>query len=456
MPHYKNPVFRFAASLRLAVLVIISLGIICAVGTIYEARFDAQVAQKLIYTSIYMYVILGALCVNLIAVMISRWPWKQHHAGFVLAHIGILTLLFGAYLTQQKGIDGSMVFEIGQSRQQITSHERDIVIYSSLDGNNMRNIYETETDFLRHPPSVEKPFIIHLGTDDLVFNGYEHFAFRESKIEDSENANDGPAVRFQLENANVNVTEWLRRDSRRKQVEHDLGPAKVVLAAEAIAPSGRNEVLLIADGPKGLKYEIRNKDKSLRKKGFIKQSETIETGWMGLKLRLLRYLPHAREMVTFERSPTASPASTSAARFTFRGHEYWIGVDSVLRLYLDDRAYLISFGHRQLDLAFPIKLNNFIIGKYQGTDRAASYESEVEVPGRGNVRISMNEPMQYKGFTFYQSSFEKNERGEPVISILSVNYDPGRWIKYLGSLLIVLGSVVLFYFKRVQWLKKGT
>jgi hypothetical protein len=453
LPHFKNPVFRFAASLRLAVTVIIALAIVCAIGTIYEAKYDARVAQKLVYHSIYMYIVLGALCVNLIAVMISRWPWKAHHSGFVLAHIGILTLLFGSWLTQKYGIDGSMVFEIGQERRQITSGERDIVIYSSLDGNNMRNIYETETDFLKHPPTPEDPFIINLGTDELKFIGYEHFAFRESRIEDSGNKNDGPAIRFQLENPNVNVTEWLRRDKRRKMVEH----AKVVLTGESVPPSGRNEIILIADGPTGLKYEIRGKDQIVRKKGFVKQSETIETGWMGLKFRLLRYLPHARETVHFTPSPTNSPASNSAAKFTFRGQEYWIGIDSVLRMYLDDRAYLISFGHRQLDMAFPLKLNKFTIGKYQGTERAASYESEVEVPERGNVRISMNEPLEYKGFTFYQSSFEKNERGEPVISILSVNYDPGRWIKYLGSFLIVLGSSMLFWFKKkYSWFQQGS
>jgi cytochrome c biogenesis protein ResB len=78
----------------------------------------------------------------------------------------------------------------------------------------------------------------------------------------------------------------------------------------------------------------------------------------------------------------------------------------------------------------------------------------VQIPGGHDVVISMNEPLKYNGYTFYQSSFERDERtGKPAISILSVNYDPGRWIKYLGSMLMVLGSIILFYFKRVQWLK---
>lgn len=451
-----QPLLRFLASLRLAVIVIVSIGVISAIGTIYEARYDAEVAQKLVYHSIWMYIIMGTLCVNLTAVMISRWPWKEHHAGFVLAHIGIMILLAGSLLTQKFGVDGSMAFEVGQERRQVVVKDRDLVIYSSLDGNSMRAIYETETDFLRNPPSEKKPFKINLGGDELSFIEYLHFAYRESQIEESSALNDGPAVRFQLENPNVNVTQWLRRDSRRSTVDTDLGPARVVLSDSATPASGRNEIILIPVGPKTMRYLIYSKDGSLKSRGEIKQSETIETGWMGLKFRLLRYLPHSRESVRYVKAQNASPTATSAVRFKFRGEEYWLGLNATLRIYLNDRAYILSYGNRQIELPFGLKLTKFTIGKYEGTDRASSYASDVEVPGRGNVHISMNEPLQFEGFTFYQSSFERNERGEAVVSVLSVNHDPGRWIKYAGSLLIVLGSIILFYFKRTHWLKKGS
>jgi hypothetical protein len=60
----------------------------------------------------------------------------------------------------------------------------------------------------------------------------------------------------------------------------------------------------------------------------------------------------------------------------------------------------------------------------------------------------MNEPLKYRGLTFYQASFQQDTDGTPIASILSVNYDPGRWIKYLGSLILTLGTVLLFYNKR--------
>jgi len=445
---------KFIASLKLAVMVIIGLAVISAIGTITEAKYDdAAVAQQLVYTSWWMYFVLGSLCVNLIGVMIDRWPWKEHHAGFVLAHIGILTLLAGSWITKKFGVDGSMAFEIGETARHVTSHERDLSVIASLDGQEFKTIYEREVQFLTSPPSEKKPFKVHLGPDSLDFVEYHHFAFRESEVVPSDDKLDGPAVRFQLQNANVNMNEWLRRDRTKAEAQVNLCPARVVLAREAPEPSGMNEVLLwVADGSDKINYAVYNRDRSLKLKGVTRESETIDTGWMGLKFRVLRFLKHSREAVNYTKLQRNSPASNSALRFKFRGKDYWLGLNSTQRLYLEDRVYFISYANRRLELKFPLTLSKFHMDTYQGTDRAATYESDVEVQGRGQVKISMNEPLYEGGYTFYQSSFQRNEQGEAVVSILSVNWDPGRWIKYLGSLLIVLGSIVLFYFKRVKFL----
>jgi cytochrome c biogenesis protein ResB len=63
--------------------------------------------------------------------------------------------------------------------------------------------------------------------------------------------------------------------------------------------------------------------------------------------------------------------------------------------------------------------------------------------GQKEAIISMNEPLEMKGYTIYQASYEDADP-RPVTSIFSVNRDPGRPWKYLGSALIVLGSVLLF------------
>jgi hypothetical protein len=59
----------------------------------------------------------------------------------------------------------------------------------------------------------------------------------------------------------------------------------------------------------------------------------------------------------------------------------------------------------------------------------------------------MNNPLKEKQYTFYQASYF--EAAQDVYgSVLSVNYDPGRFLKYLGSLFLVLGSFWHFVIRR--------
>lgn len=442
---------RFLASLKLAVIVILLLAAISAIGTIYEARYDAEYAQKLVYHSPYMYGVMILLCVNLIAVMVDRWPWKKRHLGFVLAHIGIIITLIGAVLTQKYGIDGTMAFKIGEERRRVTVKERDLVVYGSFDGAEVRPLIQKDTNFITHPPSEKDPFVLRLGGgDEIEVVKYLHLAFREEQIVKSDRMADGPAVRFQLKNDMVNVTEWIQRDQSKPFEELNFGPAKVILSDGSYKPQvGANEIVL-SPGRQAdeLRYAVYDKSNLLKGRGVIREAESFSVGWMGLEMSILRHHPRAFKRVTYTRAESSSPLAHSALKFKFRGEEYWLGIGSLIRLYTEDRMYILAYVFRQLDLGFALRLKDFQIGHYQGTDRAASYESLVVTPENKDVLISMNEPLKYKGFTFYQASFEQDEMGNPVVSVLSVNHDPGRWVKYFGSFLIVLGSILLFYFKK--------
>jgi hypothetical protein len=102
-----------------------------------------------------------------------------------------------------------------------------------------------------------------------------------------------------------------------------------------------------------------------------------------------------------------------------------------------------------MSLPFQIQLNKFTMGTDPGTTKAATYESRVTVkdPLKGTDKealISMNEPLQYGGYTFYQASYQMEE-GRPPVSIFSVNLDPGRPVKYAGSLVMIIGIIVMFW-----------
>jgi hypothetical protein len=58
----------------------------------------------------------------------------------------------------------------------------------------------------------------------------------------------------------------------------------------------------------------------------------------------------------------------------------------------------------------------------------------------------MNDPLSHNGLRFYQSSFREAGHGKEA-SIFNVAYDPGRPLKYTGSLMVCLGIATMFYMK---------
>lgn len=443
-------IIRILSSLKLAVVIIISLAVIAAIGTIYESKYDAEYAQKIIYQSTAMYVVLIALCTSLIAVMVSRWPWKSHHAGFICAHIGILMLLLGAYITSKHGVDGSMSFGMNESRQGVMISQQEMSVYASFDGSSFQRLAYAPVDFLRHSVSEAHPFVMDVGSDPLEVIQYIHFAAREAELLASERDGDGPALRISLQNAFVSQTEWVRRDQRKPFEVKNLGPAQIVLSDGSYKPTGATEIVFSPGAKAGeLKYEIYSKERGRVAKGVAREGESVRTDWAGMVLRILRYFPHSREKVEYTDVGHPNSQTTPAVQIRWRGHTHWLGMNSQLRVYTDDTAYQVNFNNSQMELPFKITLKAFRVGRYPGTARAASYESDVSVDGEEKLTtISMNEPLKHGGFTFYQSSFEEDAQGRPLFSILSVNHDPGRFLKYAGSFLIVLGAILLFYFKR--------
>ncbi|SHN25490.1 cytochrome c-type biogenesis protein CcsB [Cyclobacterium lianum] len=107
--------------------------------------------------------------------------------------------------------------------------------------------------------------------------------------------------------------------------------------------------------------------------------------------------------------------------------------------------YQLTYGPKAIDLPFRLYLNAFELDRYPGSQSPSSYASEVMVMDEGQefpYRIYMNNVLDYKGYRFYQSSYDADERG----TILSVNQDrPGTIITYLGYGLLALGMFLTLF-----------
>ena len=466
--NFGKKIIKPLASIKLAVFVILAMALVAAWGTIVESLYnDAKRAQETVYHSWYSYSVFLLLGINLIAVIVDRWPWKKKHIGFLSAHTGIIILMLGALVTRYRGIDGSMTLKPGESKNRVTVGHTDLIAYSGLVTGEMRKIYEKEIHSLKNPPSTDHPHIINLGGDTITIDGFRPYSIPREKIEISGKKDQGPGLRFQISNNKVSHSGWLLL-GRSDFEEKDMGPAKIILARKGHSKTvidqssgkdknpdkGSSHILLLesSQNSETLDYSLFSpKHNEPLKTGIIKAGESIQTGWMGLEFRLLKFLKSAKRIWTYEPIERATDGSVQSLRFRFKGKEYWMGLNSSVRLFSDQAYHVLVYANRQLKLDFSLRLNEFRVGHQQGTRKAASYESDVSVISKNSpskdITIAMNEPLEHRGFTFYQSSFKEGETGRPLLSVLSVNRDPGRFWKYLGSLLMVFGIVHLFYLK---------
>ena len=109
--------------------------------------------------------------------------------------------------------------------------------------------------------------------------------------------------------------------------------------------------------------------------------------------------------------------------------------------------------HRVQYLPFKIELTDFKLTRYPGSQSPSSYESYLKLHADGKerkVKVYMNNVLDFKGYRFYQASYDQDERG----TILSVNHDIyGRNMTYLGYTILFLGLALMFFDKHSRFRK---
>lgn len=118
---------------------------------------------------------------------------------------------------------------------------------------------------------------------------------------------------------------------------------------------------------------------------------------------------------------------------------------------LDDLEFEITYGPKITELPFSLMLNDFVLERYPGSESPSGYTSEVTVLDEADdikkpFTIFMNNILKYKGFRFYQSSYDPDEKG----TILSVNHDR------IGMAVTYTGYFMLFFFIILSLLIKNS
>ena len=102
-------------------------------------------------------------------------------------------------------------------------------------------------------------------------------------------------------------------------------------------------------------------------------------------------------------------------------------------------------------MPFTLRLTDFKLIRYPGSESPSSYESNlrVELGDKSfDAKVYMNHVLDVKGYRFFQASYDEDEKG----TVLSVNKDVvGRNVTYFGYLLLLIGFVMVFTTKNSRF-----
>ena len=233
----RNRVFRFFASLKLAVVLLAVLILASITGTIYESSFDARVARAYVYGAPWFNIWLLLLVANLTVSALSRWPWKKHHVAFLITHLGIITLLFGSLIGRLYGTEGTITLFKGEppsNRLLIDQHQLRV-----RDTDGIVKGYPAE--FINRRPSEERPWDLGLLASGARLSILQYAPAVEGKLNPKPlDAGGVPALHFAITTAMMGqrLENWLLADDPQHGA-YDMGLAKIELkrgSAPAASP----------------------------------------------------------------------------------------------------------------------------------------------------------------------------------------------------------------------------
>ena len=450
------------ASLKLAVFVLLGLSAALATGTILESIYDTPTAQYYVYRSLGFHAILVLLGVNILSVMVSRYPWKPRHTPFILAHIGILTLLAGSLATERFGLDGMMRVTERQTSSVVELDNPQLVIVDQSKVTRVSVPWIPPWVAFRKIPLKERRLPFDVTVDRYITHAEAEYSYLPRDHDPSLKQSQA-ALQLRIQGGPMQITQdlWLFSGLPSKRTV-EMGPAELVIGASSSA-QGRPSFSVLPESDGGLSYIAKSSEGKVLSAKLAPSEingKVLDPGWKGgVKLTLLSYLPEAQPVLAVQPSPvdhgTGAPASAIhiISGQGGPGAEMWLLLGQTgVKFNTGGREVEVGYFPQRLMLPFGVRLEHFEIEHYHGTQDPSEYSSKVSVVGSGQPRqvtISMNEPMTEAGITLYQTSFD-DVKPRPVTSIFSVNRDPGRMLKYYGSLLIVLGTILLFAVKYLK------
>ena len=118
--------------------------------------------------------------------------------------------------------------------------------------------------------------------------------------------------------------------------------------------------------------------------------------------------------------------------------------------------YIIILQPKRTYLPFEIELIEVNKVNHPNSKIAKSYSSQVNVLDQNNSKrklITMNNPLRFKGYTFYQAHYEEDITTGEKTSVLAVVKNFGRLFPYISSIVMCLGILIQIFIRMPRLFK---
>ena len=445
----------FLISTKFTAILFVLFPLSMGIGTFVESYYNTTTAKILIYNAWWFELMMVFFVVNFTfnikrynLLTFNKWP-------ILLLHISWILIIVGAGVTRYIGYEGVMPIRENSSTDKFLSEETHLTVL--IDG-------ESNGKLVRR--GLEDEFLFSEITDNYFIWKY-----------DFEGQNFSIEYEGFFENAKEDVIEKENGDEFLKIVEASDGTRHEHFLKSGQVTSIHNILFALNNDTDGaINISWKNGElyiKSPFEGNYMRMSDQKQ-GVLGkdmdeiLALRSLYNVaglqfvfPDGIIKGDFEvvKTDEESPEQGLFLKISSEDESKVIGilggkgvVNLPKKISVGNLDFSVTYGSLEKSLPFRIRLNDFIAEKYPGTEKSySSFKSKVSVIDDSNFdyEIYMNHILNYKGYRFFQASFDPDERG----TVLSVNHDFfGTLITYIGYILLYIGLMGVMFFGKTRFI----
>ncbi|MFY8213788.1 MAG: cytochrome c biogenesis protein ResB, partial [Flavobacterium sp.] len=416
-------------STRLMAILFLVYAIAMAAGTFIESYYNTDTARIWIYNSLWFEAIHVLFLINFFGNIKKYNLLKREKWATLLLHLSFIFILIGAGITRYISFEGVMPIREGESSAQIFSEKTQLTLFvdGEYKGAMKRRIFE-KTVLLS--PAASSDFSITNSFADIPFT-VRCKAYIMGATESVKPNSKGKLYLKMVESSGGSRHEHYLQEGEIQDIHNTLfvlnkytkGAINITVKGDSVTLDSPfdGQFMRMADKMQG--SVIKNTEqplmfRSLYNMGgaqFVFPDQPIR----GNKTWIPKIDYKAK---THEDALVLSVESQGQTQeITVLGSKGKEGIPVNVKLGKLD--FTLAYGSKVYTTPFQVQLIDFKALKYPGTEKSYSaFQSDVKVidgKHKENHEIYMNHVLDYKGYRFFQSSFDPDEKG----TILSVNHD---------------------------------